>query len=150
MRPSLVFPPCRAKWFISLLALACLSCSRGVPLNPVQGKLLFNNEPVEGAVVTFHPKGGDITTVLPIGTTEEDGSFIVTTGQREGAATGEYVVTVICARIAARKGKPRISFGGQKDAAVDRFKGAYANKGTSKIKVTIKDGDNILEPFNLQ
>ena len=52
----------------------------------VQGKLLYKNQPMSGALVTFHPKGADeVSAVRPTGLVKEDGTFTLATGQKEGA-----------------------------------------------------------------
>lgn len=132
---------------VFLVALACLSCSKGPSLNPVHGKVLYKNEPVEGVVLTFHPKGkSDINTVFPIGLSKEDGTFTLMTGQEEGAPAGEYVVTAIYPQPVG--GKPK-GFSMRSDSE-DKFKGAYAREETSTIKVEIKNTKNELEPFTFQ
>jgi hypothetical protein len=132
-----------------LPALLCLSCSgSGVSLNPVHGKVLYKNQPLKGALVTFHPKGHtDITTVPSVGLTGEDGTFDVTTGKKEGAPAGEYVVTLICSEEVAPKHKRAMSFAPPETR--DRLGGTYANMETSKIRVAIKKGVNQLEAFDL-
>jgi hypothetical protein len=129
-----------------LTALLCASCSGGVPLNPVHGKVLLKDQPLKGALVTFHPNGPtDINTILPTGVTGEDGTFNVTTGKKEGAPAGEYVVTLICSE---QVGPPkRMSM--EPPQTRDRLGGTYARKETSKLRVEIKKGVNQLEPFNL-
>src|SRR5260370_3779250 len=131
-----------------LAALCCLSCSSGEGLNPVHGKVLYKNQPIEGVVVTSHPKSADINTVWPVGLTKEDGPFTVTTGQSEGAPAGEYTVTAICPQPTAMKGKKGMTM--ERSDSEDRFKGAYAREATSTIKVEIKKDKNELEPINLQ
>jgi hypothetical protein len=131
-----------------LPALFCLSCSAGGGgLNPVHGKVFYKNQPLKGALVTFHPKGPtDLNTVRPVGLTGEDGTFSLTTGQKEGAPAGEYVVTLICSEEVKPKGK-KLTL--ERPDTRDRFGGTYAKQETSKIKVEIKKGVNQLEPFNL-
>jgi hypothetical protein len=130
------------------LCLCGLSCSGQVSLNPVQGKVLFKQEPLKGALVTFHPKGSDeLTALRPTGLTKDDGSFTLTTGQQDGAPAGEYVITIICSEVVVPKGK-EISTGGLETQ--DRLKGAYADRNNSKITATVKSGKNQLEPFDLK
>ncbi len=131
------------------LAVCCLSCSGGVKLNPVKGKLLYKNQPLPDATVSFFLVGGDITTGPSVGLTEEDGSFTLLTGEREGAPAGEYKVCVICPEEARSKAK-RNAVLGNKPEFKDRFKGAYAAKDHSKISVQIKEGMNELQPINLE
>jgi hypothetical protein len=132
---------------VLLPALCCLSCSGSSGLNPVQGKVLYKDQPLGGAVVTFHPKGADQVTAVPsVGRTKEDGTFTLTTGTKEGAPTGEYVVTIIC----PEEPKGKQGFSTEAPDTPDRFQGAYANMATSKFKVEIKSGPNALEPFPLK
>jgi hypothetical protein len=109
--------------------------------------VLYQNQPLKGALVTLHPRGAnDVTAVRPTGLTGEDGTFTVKTGEKEGAPAGEYVATLICSE-PVTKDKKRIST--EPPQTRDRFRGTYANRESSKFKVEIKTGVNQLEPFNL-
>jgi hypothetical protein len=56
-----------SRWLLALPLLCCLSCS-GNELNSVQGKVLYQDQPLKGVLVTLHPKqGADMHTVLPTG-----------------------------------------------------------------------------------
>jgi hypothetical protein len=135
---------------IALLLLGGVSCSGGGPaaLNPVKGKLLYKDQPIGGAVVSFHPTGGgDALAARPVGMTKEDGTFSLTTGQAEGAPAGEYVVTVVWPGEAGGKKKVMST---APPETVDRLQGAYANRDTSSIKAEVKKGENQLEPFHLK
>jgi hypothetical protein len=136
-------------WVVVPLSLGGLSCSKSTEsLNPVEGKVLFKNQPLAGALVTFHPKGKtDMTTIPSVGLTKEDGTFTVTTGEKAGAPAGEYVVTIICSEPV--KSKPGVISTGPVETQ-DRLQGAYAERETSKITVEIKKGTNQLEAFDLK
>jgi len=136
----------RWRWLALIPALCSLSCS-GSGLNPVKGQVFHNKQPAKGAVVTFHPKGGDdLKTIRPVGLTDDEGYFTLTTGDKPGAAAGEYVVTVIWPEEVKAKG-----FSTEGSDSRDRLQGAYANpKAPSAFKVEIKKGDNQLEPFHLK
>ena len=113
----------------------------------MEGKVFYKDQPLAGALVTFHPKGSDDPTVVrPLGLSREDGTFTVMTGDKPGARAGEYVITVICSQVPpeAKKG---VSTGGME--AQDLLKGAYADRAASKITVQVKSGANQLEPFRL-
>jgi len=133
---------------VVLSAISCTSCSGDAALNSVRGKVLYENQPIQGVLVSFHPKGAaSPDTLLPVGQTKEDGTFTLTTGKSEGAPTGEYFVTFTCPqRPEAPEGEKRPQMG--KFSLEDRFKGAYA-KETSAFQVEIKKGNNELEPFIL-
>jgi hypothetical protein len=140
-----------SKWQMVLLALAGLSlsgCSSSAGLNPVEGRVLYQDRPLGGALVAFHPEAGaDINTENPVGFTKEDGTFRLTTGQDDGARAGRYKVTIICSQMPT-SAKKSFSTGGVD--SVDILKGAYAQVDASKIAVEIKPGPNQLEPFKLK
>ncbi|MCI0378410.1 MAG: DUF4198 domain-containing protein [Gemmataceae bacterium] len=135
--------------FLCGIVCASFACSSsGESLNPVQGKVLSEKQPAAGVVLTFHPKGGDpVKTIRPIGLTKADGSFTLTTGEKEGAAPGEYVVTFIWPEeIAKKKG----DFSTEPADSRDRLDGKYADPGRSQYKAQIKHGRNELEAFHLK
>src|SRR5207244_3246439 len=124
-------------------------CSKDGGLNVVQGKVLYKGQPLEGAVLTFHPKGGgkNITTVLPVGRSGADGTFTLTTGDKEGAPAGDYAVTVICPEeVKLPKGKISTA----PPESKDRFQGAYANRDNPPLRAEVRAGVNHLEPFQLK
>jgi hypothetical protein len=138
------------RWFVCLLTLCCSACSGSKGLNTVQGKVFYKDQPLKGAVVTFHPKGvTDLTTIRPVGLTSEDGSFTLSTGKDEGAPAGEYVVTFICSEEVGSKGGKR-EFSTAPPQTQDRLQGAYSNADLSAFTVEIKKGANQLEPFRLK
>jgi hypothetical protein len=129
-----------------VLATAVAGCSQSPTLNPVSGKVLYEGKPLAGALVSFHPE--DSKFGVATGYSKEDGTFTVVTGDVAGAAAGSYKVTVMC-HVPIKAKTEGMSFGGMEETE-DRLKGAYANRGNSKIAVTIKDGPNQLEPFDLK
>jgi hypothetical protein len=134
---------------IALLPAALTSCSSSESLHPVTGKVLLNGEPLDGAIVAFHPEGNrDVSIEHPIGSAQPDGSFTLATGQSPGARAGKYLVTIICPDRSKAK-SAGMGFASQFDTE-DRLKGAYADLANSKIAVEIKPGPNQLEPFNLK
>jgi hypothetical protein len=147
VRPPLPAPSLR--WLVVLAAVACASCSKDAGLNPVQGKILYKGNALAGAVITFHPKGAgrNINTQLPVGHSGEDGSFTLTTGDKQGAPAGEYAVTVICPE-EVKLPKGQISTAPPESK--DRFQGAYANRDSTTIRAEVKAGPNQLEPFQLK
>lgn len=134
---------------IAVALFSGLSCSEsGSTLHPVQGKVLLNNSPLAGALVTLHPKdGADIRTIPSTGLSKEDGTFTIMTGDKAGAPAGTYVVTIICSEVV--KGKEGVISTGPPETQ-DRLKGAYADRAKSTITVEVKKGNNQLEPFDLK
>jgi hypothetical protein len=130
-----------------LASLAALGtgCSQREKLNSVQGKVLYQGQPLAGALVSFHPEA--FRDNPPTGFTKEDGTFTVFTGSVEGAKAGTYTITIMC-QVPVKTKTGGLSMGGTEETE-DRFKGAYATRDDSQIKVTIKEGPNQLEPFDL-
>lgn len=130
-----------------LLSLSALSCSGG-GLNPVEGKVIYQGQPLSGALVSFHPKGQtDFKAISSVGYTKDDGTFTLTTGKQAGAPAGEYLVTITCSREVKRAGG---GISTSMPETEDTLKGAYSNRDLSKIQVTVKSGKNKLEPFDLK
>ena len=136
-------------WLAVCLPVLVMACSGSGGLSSVQGKVLYKKAPIKGVLVTFHPKGADpITAIRPTGFTSEDGTFTLTTGQKQGAPAGEYIVTFMCPRDVAPKHKR--AFDQTPVETVDFFNGAFANAKQSSYKAEIKPGANNLAPFELQ
>jgi len=136
--------------FAGLFAFCGLACSGSGSLNPVTGKVIYKDQPLAGALVTFHLKGSkDIKAVPPTALTKDDGSFTVKTGPSEGAPAGEYIVTIICSAPVNKKTSKKITLGADEETA-DVLQGAYADADKSKLLVTIKSGPNQLDPFDLK
>jgi hypothetical protein len=147
MRYGSLFRPRLGPALVLLAAVACASCSGGGggALNPVKGKILDGKgQPLAGAVLTFHPKGG-AKAVLPVGRSGADGEFTLATGNKDGAPAGEYVVTVIWPEEAKQDGK--ISMAPPENR--DRLNGAFANRDTSTLRAEVKAGANQLDPIRL-
>ncbi|MCI0638622.1 MAG: hypothetical protein L0Y72_07550 [Gemmataceae bacterium] len=134
--------------FVSVI-LTGAACSSEAGLNVVQGKVLSKKQPAAGVIVTFHPKGGDpVKTVRPTGLTKSDGSFTLMTGEKAGAAPGEYTVTFIWPEEVTTKKKGEFST--EPADSRDRLGGKYADPGSSTYKAQIKSGRNELEAFELK
>jgi hypothetical protein len=139
-------------WFLfaALASSGVLGCSGRSGLDPVKGKVLYQNQPLAGALVAFHPESSANLETQPItGLTKEDGSFSLNTGQVEGATPGKYVVTVVCMVPEGGEAKPSDMMQGLPEME-DRFKGKYANRESSQIKIEIKAGQAELEPIKLE
>jgi hypothetical protein len=135
---------------LAMLAFTGVSCSQSETLNPVQGKVLHQGQPLAGALVSFHPDSLADGTLADaaVGLSKADGTFELATGQASGAHAGKYTVTVICP-VPIESQQKGMSFGGEPETE-DKLKGAYANRETSQIKIQIKEGPNQLEPIELK
>ncbi len=141
----------RRSWFAVLpaltaaLAIGCGGAGDAVPklsLNPVKGKVVLDDgKPLTaGRVVLVSPTTG----ISPNGKIGPDGSFVLSSGEQgEGAPAGDYKVKIEPEfALGASSAKPKA--GGKLP-----FAGIYVDEDTSGLKVTVKDGDNSLEPFKL-
>jgi hypothetical protein len=113
----------------------------------VQGKVVHKGQPVGGAKVVFHPATEGSAIDWPAAITEVDGTFVLKTGDRTGAAEGSYKVAVSCMEPSTQKGEG-MAMGAIEE--IDRFKGAYSDPAKSKFSVDVKPGPNQLEPFVLE
>jgi hypothetical protein len=143
--------PVRSGLFVLLASTVLLlsSCSGSGALYPVRGKVLVKDAPAKGAVVTFHPKGQDssVTAQRPSGVADENGSFTLMTGSKNGAPAGEYMVTIVWDEEVQTK---KIVLNPDSlPAPKDRLGGRYATLVNSKISAQVKSGNNELEPFRL-
>lgn len=130
---------------LGLVILAgCSSESEGVPVFPVRGKLFMEGTPAEGALVIFHPViPTEPETINPNGRVQSDGSFQLTTYKsHDGAPAGEYRVTVFWP-------EPPKSPIERPDMGPDRLKNRYTSPGKSKIRITVVEEENDLEPIHL-
>jgi hypothetical protein len=127
--------------------VGCSGIPGRLPVYPVSGTVLVNDQPAAGAIVFFHPAADPANPrgLRPIATTGDDGTFRLTSYLRnDGAPIGEYVVTVTW---------PAPRAAGPEDEGTpsgDRLKGAYATPAVSKLRATIVAGKNQLEPFRLR
>jgi hypothetical protein len=124
------------------LALGVCSCAKKekrAPVFAVNGQLVDGGgKPLPSATVVFHPvadPGPDVP--KPRGTTDENGSFRLTTYDgNDGAPEGEYLITV------ERWITPSADQG-----PVNKVAAKYAKPETSGLKATVAARPTDLEPF---
>jgi hypothetical protein len=137
-------------WVSIALVLLALGCNSRPRFEPVEGTVLHKGKAASGVVVTFHLKGGDpVTTVRPVGLTDTEGKFTLTTGHDKGAPEGEYVVTFLWPKEVADKRAKKFDTSSGGDTT-DGFDGVYANASNSKYKAEVKRGGSKLDPFRLE
>jgi hypothetical protein len=138
----------RAALSIALLfALACSGCSKSsVKLYPVQGQVLYKNQPAAGAQIVFQPQGESSTDEakakqpMAYGTVEADGSFTVRSEPHgAGAAPGKYDVLITWYAADPRDPAKHIN----------KLPAKYADQEKPALVVTVKEEKNELEPFRL-
>jgi hypothetical protein len=123
-------------------------CSDGrIPVYPVTGQILYNNMPLKGVDVAFHPvdKKND-TGYPPHGKTDDEGKFVLTTWVKDdGAPAGEFNVAVAFAIEMADEGSDQ---GGKRLSFQVPVK--YQRAESSGIKIKLEPKTNTLEPFLLE
>jgi hypothetical protein len=131
-----------------VVALAASSCSSG-SLHPVRGKVVVGDKPAAGALVMFHPEGGDLNDVPASGVAGEDGTFTLATGDKAGAHAGKYVVTIVWPDPAKKPTPQQVMMGLAPDAP-DVLAGRFATKQVSSLRAEVKPGENTLQPFDVK
>jgi hypothetical protein len=80
---------------LGLVVVTLAGCSRGPAVVRVEGKVTLNDQPLTGAVVTYHPDGNTPGDALASGRTDETGQFTLRgRSGSEGAMAGSYKVTI--------------------------------------------------------
>ena len=131
-----------------LLFTTLPGCSSG-SRNPVEGKVLFKNQPAVGAVVVFHLQGDESGQAdRPAGVTDENGVFRLSTAAGEGAPAGSYVVTVFWPEDALPVAKKK-AFTTDRVERTDRLGGRYSDPKTSPLRAEVISGANNLDPIPL-
>jgi hypothetical protein len=131
------------------LTLAVMSCSPADTLHPVRGKVSVNGAPAPGALLVFHPEGGDMKSIPATATTGPDGTFTLVTGDKPGARSGKYVVTLVWPDPSKKPTEQQAMMGLSPDAP-DLLGGRYATPEKSSLRAEIKAGENTLESFELK
>ncbi|WP_246523348.1 carboxypeptidase-like regulatory domain-containing protein [Gemmata palustris] len=131
-------------WCAILTNFGCDSKAPPTPATtPVKGQILVQGKGVAGARVVFHPQF-DVGAVkfAPGATTDKEGRFqLGSAGPSDGAPVGEYAVTFTWPEPTKNPDEG--------DLQVDRWRNKYNDPAKSKWKITIKEGDNQLEPFKI-
>lgn len=130
---------------LALLSIAglCLVAGCGgdrLPVAPAEGKVLYNDTPLEFGSVTFQPKAGPPAR----GTIQSDGTFVLSTyGTGDGAIIGPHEVRITCFE-SQRPGYEVDT--SQEEAGVGKplIPRKYANPGESGLKADVKEEN---EPF---
>lgn len=136
-----------------LMGLVCWSgCRDGrVVRYPVQGTVLVDGQPADGAFVFLFPLDGseEVMKLRPYGITDANGTFTLSSlSPNDGSPVGEFAVTVRWPdRHPTQMGNGNEKRSGL--AGYDRLNGRYTSPTKSPLKVTITAGQNELPPFEL-
>jgi hypothetical protein len=139
-----------AWWLVlgAVVSFAACSSSRidenRKPVHPVRGKVTFQGKLAKGAFVLFVPvnEPAEARDPRPRAEAAEDGSFTLSTyGDNDGAPAGEYIVTMTWPGGVLSDGR---------EEPQDKMLGRYSDIAKSKLRATVKEGQNELPPFQLQ
>lgn len=122
-----------------LLLLGCQT-EEQLLIVPVEGSVNFGGKPIPGAMVVLHPQPGSDPRIQPArGTVDQDGKFKITTNQSgDGAAVGDYLVTVIHT--------PLVKKEGDIGAGPNVLPPKYESPATTDLKVTVvAESPNVLD-----
>jgi len=115
-----------------------------ITLYPVKGRVLFKDQPAEGAQVVLLPAGDEnaqFRGARPAATVSADGSFELQTDLHGvGAPVGEYAV--LSTWFPPRDENPNSN-------PKNKLPNKYSDPGKPLLKATVKEGENTLEPFKL-
>jgi hypothetical protein len=135
-------------------ALLSAGCNKSpVKLYPVQGKVLYKDQPVAGAQVVLRPQEENQNNPveakekppLAFGTVAADGTVVMRSdyqGQAigEGVAPGTYNVLITWYGADAKN----------PEKSVNKLPAKYSDQSKPAYTVTVKPEKNVLEPFQLK
>lgn len=145
---------CRIRLAGALLASVAFAAGCGgetrVDVYPTSGQVLHRGQPLANALVVLHdarPVAEQQGRPIPRATTDKEGKFQISSyGGADGAPVGEYKVTVFTQGGELEEGED--PEGAKQEP--DLLRGRYSNPDTSGLTATIKPGENVLPPFELQ
>lgn len=152
-----------ASLFAALLAVVTsFGCGgkQRLPVSPVHGQVLYQERGIAGATIIFHPMENVAEAaqkMRPYAYADADGRFqLKTYSEGDGVPSGDYRVSIAFAGAGTESRRDdgnATGAPGSTKAAMSiplEVRKKYSNVETAGIKVTILDGQNELEPFNLQ
>jgi hypothetical protein len=118
------------------LGIGCSSQPDELAVFPVKGVLVYKGQPLENALLTFHPVDrADPRRTAARATTTKEGKFELSTrNANDGAAEGEYTVTVECYKLVGSKGSW--------EPGPNILPPKYSSPQSSDLKVSVKKDDS--------
>lgn len=134
------------KFFLLSLILGA-GCSSGSAYYPAGGVVkLSDGTPCDGALIVFHPiDAGKENDPKPVAECDAQGSFQLTTmSPQDGAAAGEYGVTVVWNGTPGKESK--FSLSSESAGGADRLKGKYGQPQSPLLRAKVEaQGENHFE-----
>jgi hypothetical protein len=116
---------------------------------PASGVVTYNGQGVEGASVTFAPTDRAGTAAFAI--TDAEGKFVLNTfGEADGAAAGDYTVTITKKQVETTPNPKDPNGPPLKSVEKSLIPARYASSGTSKLSASVKDGGENNFTFELK
>lgn len=143
---------------LTLLSLSGCGTDKGIDVEPVTGRVTYNGEPLEGALIMFKPTSENAR--VASGYTRDDGSFeLATSGATSsGAMPGDYDVLISKVVELDAEGKP-VEYSAQdynpaagpqqRTARKSMIPAKYNDSASPLLSATVTEGENDFE-FNLE
>ena len=138
---------CRNLIVSAILCLTVVGCSSSEPraaVHPAKGEVFCGGKPAAGAVVHLHPMQKDGQPPA-YATVEEDGTFQLSTYRaKDGAAAGDYIVTIVW--------RDEYAVEDERDKLVgpDKLGDRYSRVEASPLRATIRAGKNELPRWEVE
>ena len=155
---------------LSMVIFLLPGCQHGMQVEYVEGKVTFQNNPVEGASVVFSPAPSSPAALSAFGKTDSNGVYKLTAQQNithgggKGTAEGEYIVTI--SKMVGGYDENLVGKSPEEVSKLDRMRnegkyspkmvpyenklpGKYKDPNTSKLTATVKKGKNLNVDFAL-
>jgi len=115
---------------------------------PAEGVVTYKGQGVEDASVTFAPTDRNGTAAYAL--TDAEGKFALNTfGEKDGAAAGDYSVTVTKKHVDTTPNPKDANGPPLKSVEKSLIPNRYASSGTSQLKASVKDGGENKFSFEL-
>jgi len=133
--------------FCFALATALAGCGGNadrIETFPASGQVLWEGNPLAGALVVLHPVGASDSQALPaLAETDQQGKFVLGTYDSEdGVPAGEYLVTVHWHQLQKN--------GESYEPGPDVVPPQFSDRAQSQLRIRIAAGENRLPPFVLR
>lgn len=132
---------------LAMLVVGCSKADNRKPVFPVSGKVSFNGEPMDGAMISFHPLNDPSPRALRAqATADKAGQFSLTTYVTgDGAPAGEYAVTIYWPARKQPRPKGTDPTAEDDDIPPDRLHRVHADPKTTKLRATVHEQSNTID-----